>query len=127
MTSKFSLTQSSIAKTNTQFAAEHSVRGTFSNVMLIAHTHYVEMDEEDFDVKKELKEVPPETRMLYDLITDSQSGVPVVPVNCQIRTYNSTDDSTVFIFGGSAKKQDEFRLVTKKHVGIQRNKFCIQC
>ena len=46
------------------------------------------MDEEDFDVRMELIEVPPETRMLYDLITDSQSVVPVDPVNCQIRTYN---------------------------------------
>ena len=71
MTSKLPLTQSSIAKTNTRFAAEHSIRGAISNVMLIANTHFIEMDEEDVNVRRELKEVPLETRMLYDLITVS--------------------------------------------------------
>ncbi len=80
--------------------------------MLIACAHFVEMDEENFDVGKELKEVPPETKKLYDLITDSWSGVPLVCVKPELTT--STDDSSVFIFCGSAKKQDEFRLVTKK-------------
>ena len=112
MTSELSLTQSSIAKTNTRFAAEHSIRGAISNVMLIANTHFIEMDEEDVDVRRELKEVPLETRMLYDLITDSQNGVPVVPIKPELITL--TDDSTVFIFCGSTNKPDEFRLVTKK-------------
>jgi len=80
MTSKLSLTQSSIAKTNTRFAAEHSIRGAISNVMLIANTHFIEMDEEDVDVRRDLKEVPLETRMTYYLITDSRNGVPVVPI-----------------------------------------------
>jgi hypothetical protein len=71
MTSKLSLTQSSIAKTNTWFAAELSIRGAISNVMLIANTKCIEIDEEDVDVRRELKEVLLETRMLYDLITDS--------------------------------------------------------
>ncbi len=112
MTSELSLTQSSIAKTNTRFAAEHSFRGAISNVMLIANTHFIEMDEEDVDVRRELKEVPVETRMFYNLITDSRNGVPVVPVKPELIT--STDDSTVFIFCGSNNKPDEFRLVTKK-------------
>ena len=86
MISKLSLTESSIVKTNTQFAAEHSVRGAVSNVILIAQTHFVEADQEDFDVRRELKEVPRETRMLYDLITDSRNGVPVVPVKPELIT-----------------------------------------
>ena len=64
MTSELSLTQSSIAKTNTRFAAEHSIRGAISNVLLIANTHFIEIDDEDVDVRRELKEVPLETRML---------------------------------------------------------------
>ena len=86
MTSELSLTQSSIAKTNTRFAAEHSIRGAISNVMLIANTHFIEMDEEDVDIRRELKEVPLETRMLYDLITDSRNGVPVVPIKPELIT-----------------------------------------
>ena len=52
MTSELSLTHSSIAKSNTQFAAEHSFMGTISNVILIANTHFVEMDAEDVDVRR---------------------------------------------------------------------------
>ena len=111
MTSKLSLTQSSIAKTNTWFAAEHSIRGAISN-MMFANTHFIEMDEEDVNVRRELKEVPLETRMLYDLITDSQNGVHVVPIKSELIIL--TDDSTVFIFCGSTNKPDEFRLVITK-------------
>jgi hypothetical protein len=57
MTSKLCLTQSFIAKTNTRFAAELLFRGAISNVMLIANTHFVEMDEEDANFRRELKEV----------------------------------------------------------------------
>ncbi len=64
ITSKLPLTQSSIAKTNTWFAAEHSFRGAISNVMLIANTHFIEMDEDDVSVRRELKEVSLKTRML---------------------------------------------------------------
>ena len=45
MTSKLSLTQSSIAKTSMQFAAEYSIRGAISNVMLIANRHFIKMDD----------------------------------------------------------------------------------
>ena len=46
MTSELSLTQSSIVKTNTRFAAEHSVRGAVSNVMLIAHSDGISIPDE---------------------------------------------------------------------------------
>ena len=58
MTNKLSLTQSSVAKNNTQFAEEHSIRSEISNVTSIANTHFIEMDEED------IMEVPLEARML---------------------------------------------------------------
>jgi hypothetical protein len=112
MTSELSLTQSSIAITNTRFVAEHLIRGAISNVMLIANTHFIEMDVEDVDVRRELKEVSLETRIIYNLITYSRNGVPVVPIKPELIT--STDDITVFIFCGSNTKPDEFRLVTKK-------------
>jgi hypothetical protein len=79
--------------------------------MLIANTNFVEMDEEDFDVRRDLKEVLLETRMLYDLIMNSWIGVPVAPDKHSQKT--STDESMDFIFCGSSNKQDEFRLITK--------------
>ena len=112
MNSNLAPTQTSISKTNTRFAAEHSIRGAVNNVILVANTYFVEVDEEDIDIRNELKEVMPQTRELYDLITDSCGGVPVVPIRPELIT--STDDSTVFIFCGSTTKNDEFRLVTKE-------------
>ena len=109
-TSKLPLTQSSIAKTNTWFAAEHSFRGAISNVLLVTNTHFIDMDEEDFSVRRDLKEVPLKTRMLYNLITDSWNGIPVVPVKPELITL--TNDSTVFMFCRSTNKPGEFRLFT---------------
>ncbi len=110
MTSKLSLTQSSIAKTNTWVAAENLFRGAISNMMLIANTPFIEIDEEDVSVRRELKEVPLETKMLYNLITDSWNGVPVVPVKPELIPL--TNDSTVFMLCCSTNRQNEFRLVT---------------
>ena len=112
MNSNLSLTQTSISKTDTRFAAEHSIRGAVNNVILVATTHFVEIDEEDIDIRNELNEMMPETRERYDFITDSCGGVPVVPIRPELIT--STDDSTVFIFCGSTTKKDEFHLVTKE-------------
>jgi hypothetical protein len=36
--------------------------------MLIANTHFVEVDEEDVDATREMKEVPLEARMVYNLM-----------------------------------------------------------
>ena len=112
MNSNLSLTQTSISKTNTRFAAEHSIRGAVNNVILAANTHFVEVDEEDIDIRNELKEVMPETRELYDLITDSRGGISIVLIRPELIT--SMDDSTVFIFYGSPMKKDDFYLVTKE-------------
>ena len=86
-------TQLSIAKITTQFAVEHSFRGAVSNAILIAHTQFFEMDDEDFGIKRELKEATPETKMLFNLMTDSQNGVPLVPIKQEL--INSTDNSMV--------------------------------
>jgi len=48
--SNLSLTQTSISKTNTRFAAEHSIRGAVNNVILVANTHFVEVDDENIDI-----------------------------------------------------------------------------
>ena len=92
---------------------------------MVTNTHVVEVDEEDIDIRNELKEMMPKTRELYDLITDSCGGVPVVWIRPEFIT--STDDSTVFNFCGSTAKKDEFHLVTKEyHLNSkQRNKYCL--
>jgi hypothetical protein len=112
MNHSMSLTQTSIAKTSTRYAAECSFRGSISYLFVIAVTHFIHAFEEECDIRKELKGVSKETRQLYDLITDSRGGIPVYVVGPELIT--STDDSTVYIFEGHSPKTDVFRLVTKE-------------
>ena len=56
-----SLTQTAIAKTNNRFAAEHSIRGSVSLLMLVAVTHFIPVIAEDSDVRKDLQKLPAET------------------------------------------------------------------
>ncbi len=50
------------------------------------------MDEEDFDVRREMTKLPLDIRILYDLIVESKNGVPVVHIKPELIT--STADST---------------------------------
>jgi hypothetical protein len=75
--------------------------------MLIAYTHFVEVDEEDVDARKAFKAVPLDTRMLYNLVMDSLNGALVVPVKLELLTSKDYNCSMVFIFCGSTNKQDD--------------------
>ena len=57
MHNNLSLTQTSISNTNTRFAAKHAIRGAVNNIILVANTHFVQIDEVDIDIGNELKEV----------------------------------------------------------------------
>jgi hypothetical protein len=59
------------------------------------NTHFVEVGEDDIDVRNKLKEVKPET-WIYDLIIDSHGGDGGVPIPSEPIT--STDDITIFMF-----------------------------
>jgi hypothetical protein len=112
MMSANTLTESAIDKTDNRYAAENSIRGSINNLLLVAVTHFVDVDEEDRDVVKELKSLQPETRMLYDWVCRARSGVPCYPIHPDL-TF-STDESTEFIFEGSSNKQDKFLLVSRE-------------
>lgn len=101
MDPRFSLTQTTVNKTNTRFASENSFRASVCLLMLIAVTHFIEIPEEDFDVRTELKNLPADTRQLYDLVTDALGGIPVDPIEPSLN--NSTDDTTQYIFEGAKK------------------------
>ena len=55
MNSNLSLTQTSISKTNTRFAANYSIRGAVNNFILVTNTHFVEADEEDMTLEMNSK------------------------------------------------------------------------
>ena len=80
MNHNMSLSQTSVSKTTTQYAAERSFRGSISYLFVIAVTHFIPAFEEECDIRKELKGMSNETRQLYDLIMGSCGGIPVYVV-----------------------------------------------
>jgi hypothetical protein len=65
MNHSMSLTQTSVAKKSTQYAAKRSFRGSISYLFIIAVTCVISAFEEECDIRKELKGVSKETRQLY--------------------------------------------------------------
>ena len=55
MVTDVAIVNSSIPKTNTRYAAENSIQGVFSNALLIASTHFVEVPEEDTTIKNNIE------------------------------------------------------------------------
>ena len=47
-------------------------------MFVIAVTQFIPAFEEECDIRKELKGASKETRQLYDLITGSHGGVPLI-------------------------------------------------
>jgi predicted KAP-like P-loop ATPase len=84
----------SIPKTNTRYASEGSIIGSVNNVILEAVTGFVEVHEEDLSIRNQMKKLPKETSLLYNLVTDARDGSPVKPVLAQLKF--STDDCTHF-------------------------------
>ena len=74
-----SLTQKTIAKSGIRFTSENSLRRPINNTALFGSTHFIPVEKQDIDIRNELKDVPEETRRLYDMVTDALD-TPVYPV-----------------------------------------------
>ena len=66
-----SIYKSSVKKSKTRSAAEKSWRGSVSNVALIRHTHFVELQDPDIEMEKELRGLPAETRQMTEMVSQS--------------------------------------------------------
>ena len=110
---ELSTVTSAIRKTGARYAAEHSYRAAFNFALLVAVTHFVEVAKEDATVASDMRDLPKETRILYDLVTKARGG-PVVPLHPAM--ISSTDDTTQYMFAGSKDKADKFYLVSKKSI-----------
>jgi len=60
---------------------------------------------------KQLRRLPEDTQLLYDLVTNACNGIPMFPVRPELIT--STDESTQYIFDGQRAHKEKFTLVTK--------------
>ena len=92
------ISQSYISKSNTRYAAENSIRGSIATLGVIAATHFISVEEEDADIRAEMKTLPKSTRKLYDIVTDFL-GTAVYPVEPYM--LYSTNNTTEYIFEGT--------------------------
>jgi hypothetical protein len=106
-----SVATKTIRKSDTRQIAENNFRPAFNLALSVATSHFIEVPHEDPTVARDMKTLPKETRLLYDLVTSAVRG-PVVPVKPALLF--STDDSTQYVFEGRVDKPDKFRLVSKK-------------
>jgi hypothetical protein len=104
-----SLTENSIAKTNTCWTAEHSSIGTMALIIVVATTHFYPVANKDTEWRKFLSTLLDESKLLYEMVPDFHGGKPV----CVRRPHLITnqDDETNFICKG--KQVNKF-----SHVGL---------
>jgi len=79
------ISQSYLSKSNTRYAAENSIRGSIATLGVIAATHFISVEEEDTDIRSEMKLLPESTRKLYDIVTDF-FGSLMNSASCKILT-----------------------------------------
>ncbi len=111
-----SISQTSIIKTTTRFAAKNSICGCISNLALIGSTHFFPMQNEDSNLRAKMKTLSESTKMLLDMVLAAW-GTSVCPVLPELIV--STEDTTEYIFEGTKDDQPKFVLTTKSSIGKQ--------
>jgi hypothetical protein len=108
-----SLTSSTIAKTDRQYASETSLRSCANLMAWIAYNHFIEADD-DTEVNANLGEGAQQFMKLLKGFSD----VPMTPIKSHHIDF--TDDTTEFICEGvmdSAKKQAAWKIVASSTYG----------
>ena len=118
------ISQSYMSKSNTRYAAENSIRGSIATLGIIAATHFISVEEEDTDIRSEMKLLPESTRTLYDIVTDF-FGSAVYPVEPYL--LYSTDDTTEYIFEGTKKQFMPYVLTTKSSISKRGTSAVYKC
>mgnify|MGYP006192601003 FL=1 len=93
-----SLTDKSIAKTNSRWTAEHSSIGTMALIIVVASTHFYVVADEDIEWRQFLSSLPEDSKLLYNMVSDFHGGKPVRVRKPHLIT--NQDDSTQFICQG---------------------------
>ena len=122
--SNVAISQSYTSKSNTCYAAENSICGSIATLGVVATTHFISVDEEDADIRAEMKLLPESTRRLYDMVTDF-FGTAVYPVEPYL--LYSTDDTTEYIFEGTQKKFVPYVLTTKSSISKRGTNAVYKC
>jgi hypothetical protein len=108
-----SISQKTIVKSTNRDVSEKSIRMVLSLLTAIGAGHFIPVDDECPEIKRQLRNVDAKCRLLYDLVQDAL-GVSVYPVKPEY--IYSTDDTTCYIFEGKVNGQDKWTLVTNESI-----------
>ena len=107
-----SITTTAISKTNNRYTAENSLISAMAFLIVVASTHFILANEENDEIRKEMKDAPTGVKMLYDMVSKAHGNLPVIPIKTQY--IYSSDDTVMYVFEGKGKDKDLFRLVSSK-------------
>ena len=107
-----SITKTAISKTNNRYTAEKSLIFAMAFLIVVANTYFILANEENDEIRKEMKDAPKCIKMLYDMVSKAHGNLPVIPIKTQY--IYSSDDTVMYVFEGKGKDKDVFRLVSSK-------------
>lgn len=76
----FHLAASTIIKTTARYASENSYRCVFTYFLVVMSTHFVEVPEEDMNIRKLVQQLSPEEQQMYILASQCRGGRAVRPI-----------------------------------------------
>ena len=106
-----------INKTDARFAAEASWRIVFTNVILILMTHFIEIPEEDPNIRRLGKELSDKDRFMYDLASKVRGNRAVRPLPAKSK--NNRDDKVIWVRVGSKEEGDSSSVFLCSYTSLQ--------
>ena len=67
-------------------------------LIVVASTHFILANEENDEIRKEMKDAPKGVKMLYDMVSKARGNLPVIPIKTQY--IYSSDDTVMYVFEG---------------------------
>ena len=107
-----SITTTAISKTNNRYIAENSLISAMAFLIIVANTHFILANEENDEIRKDMKDAPMDVKILYDMVSKAHGNLPVIPIKTQY--IYSSDDTVMYVFEDKGKDNDLFRLVSSK-------------
>jgi hypothetical protein len=98
-------------KTDSRFTAESSILSTISYLMTVACSHLVVGDRDESINPHPIKNATPGAILLHNLVQDCNNKASIRHISPSLQF--STDDSTMFVFKGTARKIQSWTVVPK--------------
>ena len=65
-------------------------------LIVVTSTHFILTNEENDEIRKDMKDAPMGVKMLYDMVSKAHGNLPVIPIKTQY--IYSSDDTVMYVF-----------------------------